>query len=558
MRRWGRRVLCAAIIAAMGFGGFRGYTAWRKQHLTTQVRQFVERGEYQSAVLVARRLLQLDGDNLAASRAMAEMAEKADSKEAVVWRKKIAHLAPSLSENQLALAKTALRFGQSDLAESILNSLPEVARQSVEYHQIAGARAFGQQDATQAETHFAAALQMAPENPRLALNLALLRLVSTDAEIAKEARTTLAQLSLQESVRAEALRALAAEALAHRDRVNGAKWASALIAEKNATFSDTLLHFEAVEATDNAAPALAQLTAKAAASPGTTAELIAWLNRHGFARIAIHWSSSLPKEIVTTAPVPLTIAESYSFSQDWSGLLSFVSGQNWGEFEAFRLAVESHALHRLSPPDRPSMETQTVWRAALKMAQTHPEQLVAIARLAEGWGYQAKADEAWWAIANSTSNPRVGLAALQRSYKAKQDTRGLLQVAKRALELNPNDLAAANNCASLGLLLTGDSTARRLALKLHTEHPANRAFAATYAFALHTEGKFVEGLKVMESLKENELRHPSIAAYYVVMLVESGHLERARAYLANAKSAALLPEEQQLLNAATRKLLAAG
>ena len=105
------------------------------------------------------------------------------------------------------------------------------------------------------------------------------------------------------------------------------------------------------------------------------------------------------------------------------------------------------------------------------------------------------------------------------------------------------------------MLLTGDSTARRLATKLHAENPANAAFSSTYAFALFTEGKTSEALKQMETLKEAQLRHPSIAAYYFVMLVENGKMERAHLFLSAANKAQLLPEEQQLLTAATRKLL---
>jgi hypothetical protein len=203
------------------------------------------------------------------------------------------------------------------------------------------------------------------------------------------------------------------------------------------------------------------------------------------------------------------------------------------------------------------MQTQTVWRAALKAAQSKPAQLIAIAQLAEGWGYSANAEEAWWMIANSNDNAKIALTSLQRLYTAQLDTRGLHRVAKRALELNPLDVVAANNCASLGLLLNGDSTARRLAAKLHAEHPTNRAFAATYAYALHTEGKVAEALQLMETLKEAELRHPAIATYYVVMLVDSGRMDLARSFLTDAQRARLLPEEEQLLKAATRKLLAA-
>ncbi|MDQ6940537.1 MAG: hypothetical protein M3119_10330, partial [Verrucomicrobiota bacterium] len=110
-------------------------------------------------------------------------------------------------------------------------------------------------------------------------------------------------------------------------------------------------------------------------------------------------------------------------------------------------------------------------------------------------------------------------------------------------------------CASLGLLISNDSTARRLAYKLHTEHPANRAFAATYAFALHSEGKTAEGLRLLENMSEQELRQPSLAAYYVMLLVENRELDRARSFLVDAERATLLPEEKQLLTAATAKIL---
>ncbi|HEV3409704.1 MAG TPA: hypothetical protein VG095_05395, partial [Chthoniobacterales bacterium] len=360
------------------------------------------------------------------------------------------------------------------------------------------------------------------------------------------------------AVRREALRALAADAITRNDRNTARRWATELRNEAGGAFSDALLYFEAVSRTDAAAPVLEELQKEAAATPASTAEFITWLNRHSLAQVALHWSTTLPTEIASAQPVPLAVAESFSMQQDWNGLRAHVSGKNWGAVESLRLAVESHASRRLSPPERPSLEAQTLWRAALQAARAHPEQLLAIAQLAQGWGYQAEAEETWWELASRPEHARNSLSALQNLYKAKQDTRGLLRVAKRALELNPNDLVAANNCASLGLLLNGDSTARRLALRLHNEHPNNRAFAATYAFALHSEGKRAEALRVIEKLKEEELHVPAIAAYYVVMLVENGKLERARAFLAHAERASLLPEERQLLANATRKLVSTG
>jgi len=552
--RWGKRLFCLALLGALGFGACRGYGVWRTDHLTRQAQAFASRGEVQSAVLVARRLLVIDGDNVAACRIMAEMAEKSGQREAIAWRQRVVSLEPGKGKNKVELAAAALRFGQARMAEEALSSIPSDSRNNLPFHQTAGAVAILKADPALAERHFVKAQKLEPGNPRHLLNLASIRLAMRSSEHAETARIDLRQLVAdQPAFRLEALRALISDALSRQETVTAGWWAALLKKEPEITFADRLLYLQAVEG-DERAVALNDLKA-AAVSAETAAALITWLNRHEQAQAAAEWSLSLPKSIAESHPVPLAIAESYSYLQDWPALHRFVEGKNWGDFESFRLAVESHALHRLGVSDQQSMETETVWRAALKAAQKKPEQLVAIAQLAEGWGYKRDAEDAWWMVANGSRNAKMGLSALQRIYKQNQDTRGLMRVAKRALELNPGDLVAANNCASFGLLLNGDSTSRRLAAKLHANHPANRAFAATHAFGLHTEGKLAEGLRVMETLKDRELRHPSIAAYYVVMLVDNGKLERARSFLTEAKRAVLLPEEEQLLSAAARKLI---
>src|SRR5437868_5608345 len=80
--RWTRRLAAMIFVAIVAFGGFRGYQAWRKRHLSKQAQEFLDRNDYQSAVLVARHLLQLDPDNVGACRIMAETAERAGQREA--------------------------------------------------------------------------------------------------------------------------------------------------------------------------------------------------------------------------------------------------------------------------------------------------------------------------------------------------------------------------------------------------------------------------------------------------------------------------------------------
>jgi predicted Zn-dependent protease len=554
LKRWGRRLTFAVLVAIVAFGGYRGYGVWRKRHLSQQAQDFLAQKDYQSAVLVARHLLQLDPASIAACRIMAETAELAGKRDALSWREQVAALEPRAA-NKIALASTALRFAQFDLAHRTLDAVDIPGRANTKYHQLAGALAIAEKKTAVAETEFAAALELEPNNEQLALNLASVRLTLPDPETQAKARTELTRLAKLKTVRLEALRALTSDALAHTSAGDAQKWATELRAEKGTTFADLLLYVEASKTSSRADIAVHDAETNAAGSPARAAALITWMNRHEMATTARDWALSLPKEILNAQPVPLAVAESYSFLQDWNGLHAWVDEKDWGNDEFFRLAVLSHALHHLTPGDRASMESQTAWAAALKATKNRPDRLAAIAELAEGWDYADEAADAWWLIANGNENAKEALTALQRLYKAKQNSHGLLRVAKRALELNPADLVAANNCASLGLLLTGDSSARRLATKLHAENPTNPAFRSTYAFALFTEGRTSEALREMELLKEPQLRHPAIAAYYFVMLVENGKMERAHSFLSAANKAQLLPEEQQLLTAATRKLL---
>ena len=554
-RRWARRLAVCLLVAGIAFGGYRGYGVWRKSHLSKQSQDFFARGDYQSAVLVARRLLQRDPNNVAACRVMADTAELAGRSEALTWRERIVALEPNVPGNKVALAAAAMRFGQLGLARKILDAIKIEANGSVKYHQLAGAIAVSDKNSTLAETHFANALQLEPSNQQLALNLASVRLTSADPAAKEKARAELVKLAEQSVVRLDALRALASDALVNNSLISAEKWAAHLKTEKGATFSDLLLYLEATHKTADGQAAMREAEMQAAKSPGTASAFITWLNRRGMAQPALDWALRLPVEILNVQPVPLAVAEAYSFLQDWVGLQKWIDGKDWGSEEFLRLAVQSHALHHLTPADHSSMESQTAWSAALKATRSIPAHLAAIAQLAEGWGYADEAAEAWWLLANGSENAKEALTALQRLYKAKQNSHGLLRVAKRALELNPADLVAANNCASLGLLLSGDSSARRLATKLHRENPENAILSTTYAFALFTEGRTTDALKMMETLKDAQLRHPTIAAYYFVMLVENGSMERAHLFLSAANRAQLLPEEQQLLTTATRKLL---
>jgi tetratricopeptide (TPR) repeat protein len=548
--RWSAALIAIALIGAGSCGVYR---IWRDKHLEQQASAFAARGDVQSAVLVARHLLQIDAANLVATRLMTELAERSASIDAIEWRKRLVSLQPGNSENELALAATALRFGKIVLAANALNAVDAHWHDTSQYQQLAGAVALAEHQPEKAEQCFSRALEQEPSNHQIALNLASVQLASSNANSAEAARANLRRLIAEPDVHIAALRALTVDALAHANTEAARSWSAMLLEQSAPIFSDYLLHLEATRGGADPTAPLDKAKTAATGSAERVAELITWMNRHELAAEALAWSGSFERTLASTQPVPLAIAESLSCMRDWPALARFVEEANWGDHESVRLAVQSHAVRHVGD-NQSSAEAAALWRAAIKAAQGRPEQLATIAKLAEGWGYRSEAADVLWQIATGATGAKQALATLQKYYSQTHDSHGLLRVAKRALELNPNDLVAANNCASLSLLLNVDTAARRLAEKLYIEHPTNAAFAATYAFALHTEGKTADALRVLERLKDQQLRQPAMAAYYVVMLAANGNVERAREFLPAAQRANLLPEEQTLLADAARKL----
>jgi predicted Zn-dependent protease len=144
-------------------------------------------------------------------------------------------------------------------------------------------------------------------------------------------------------------------------------------------------------------------------------------------------------------------------------------------------------------------------------------------------------------------------------YAAKGNTRGLLNVASRSLEINPKDLVAQNNVVLLSLLLNSNvERAQALADDAHRQQPNNQVIASTYAYALYLRGKTDDAIKVMRSLDEKLLADPSCAAYFAAMLVDSETPSEAEKYIEIALAGKVLPEELALVKAAREALIRRG
>lgn len=556
-RRGGWRwvVLVLLVVVALGLLAWQGrktYRAWHRDHLIGQAREALTRKDYRSASFAARSVLLSDGANLEASRIMADIAERAGSRDALWWRSRVAALDPSVATNYFAWAATALRLRDPEAAGRALAGVPRDVRGSETFHALAASLAASVGELGVADRHLAEAIRLNPSSAVHRFNLACVQLESTNATLLAAGRQTMATLRGDGKFRLSATRALLAEAMRTKDRGRAVAMVGDLKADPSATLADRLVCLDAMRHMRSPeAPVLFEEIKKAVVGRAAdVAVVVSWMNSRGLAGEAISWAATLPPALASQAPVPLALAESRESLRDWDGLVRFLNASKWEEMEYARLAM----LARAQRQQGHAAASKTHWQLALTIARGRLDPLEMLARLAEVWGWPAEREEALWALAATPGTPRWPLQALYRHYRIEGDTRGLLRVVSRTLERDPSDLVAQNNEAMLRLLLGVETDkAIQRSRELWEKTPRNASLVSTHAFALHLAGRTREAVKLMETLPEAELRRPGSAVYYGILLAEQGSLDKARIYLDLARNVPLLPEEKALVTRARHK-----
>ena len=300
---------------------------------------------------------------------------------------------------------------------------------------------------------------------------------------------------------------------------------------------------------------LLSLQEQAVSSAENVATLISWLGGNNLVLVAVEWSKRLPEEIASKMPVPIAIGECYAIQRNWSALEPLVTDTNWERAEFLRMAFLARVQRERG--DTPS--SQNSWNSAVKAAAGRPDELILLTRHASKWGWEGEMTDLLWTIARGNAGQQSALMALNQRYSAKGDTRALLNVASRILEINPKDVVAQNNTVLLSLLLNLNmERAQALADEVYRQHPNNPVLASTYAYALHLRGQTEGGIKLMRSLDEKLLADPSCAAYFAAMLVESDTPAEAQKYIDIAQGGKLLPEELALVKTARESLIRRG
>jgi len=551
-----RKILLVLVVGILvlggGYAGFREYLSLRQAHLIKQAQHYLAKPDVRRALLCLQRVLRSNPRNVEACRLMARVSEASHSPGALLWWSRVVELNPRSLDDRLALAQSAMIARDYATATNALGGVDASGRNTVAYHNVAGAVAAAANQTAQAEAQFLEAARLDPQNQNVQLNLAVVRLHGTNTPDQAEARTTLQRISLNPTnsfLRCDALRELAFDALRHRQGDLALQLSKQLLQETNSTFRDRLLRLDVLQEAQPAGfrPALAAFQHEAGSDPGKIAELATWQMANTSPQDALTWLRNLPPNAQTNQAVAVLAAECYTTIRDWRGLQSFIEKQNWAELEFARHAFLSRSLRGQSLPDSAKAE----WERALQAANGQNGSLVMLLRLAAQWKWQSEAEDILWTIVKRYPDEKWAIQGLSQTLYASGRTRSLMQLFNEESQRAPADLSVKNNLAMTALLLDERSLKPYdLARQVYQAAPTNATYVSTYAFSLYLQGKNAEALKVMRTLTVGQLQDPSIAGYYGLILKATGDRARAKAYLDWTARARLLPEEKKLFDQA--------
>ncbi len=550
-------IIVGFVLAALGATWWLGrpaYRAYKEKKFAAQATEALAKNQPRKALLAAQQVLAINSNNPAACRVMADLADLSRSPHAMVWRRRIAEMEPTLS-NRVVFASCALRYEQPPfpMTSQTLQEVAPGASNDVAFHLVSAQLALKQNRIADGEKHLEAAIRLEPANALHQINLSVVRLESRDAAVAAVAHAQLEQAQSHPVWGAQALRSLAAHHLGRKQFADAERFSTALLRSTNSTFADRLEHLALLRSGDSPqfTGFVATLQREAATNVFAAADLVIRLTALGAANDAIVWVKSLPQAIRNEPPLPMAVASSYFSAGRWRELEESLNAQNWKERDFLRQALLSYAVRKQNSAEVANAH----WRDALRLASERPELLSTLAQTAAAWNWTNETESVLWRAAREFPKERWPIDALQNGYVRMRNTRGLYDLNTFMLERQPTNSFAQNNWATLSLLLqTNLPKAHQLARQVYDRDTNNFAFVSTYAFSLHVQGRSAEGLKLIETLKPAMLEDPSVASYYGVLLAAAGQKEKAQRYFEKAEKAPVLPEELALISEAQKKL----
>ena len=488
------------------WGGIKSYNRWQERRLVQRAYRYFDAGDLRAASLTARHILDTQPDSGAAARLMATLGERLGDRMALDWRRKVAQANPDSADDMIALARTALQFGDVDLAEATLEKIPAAARDRADFHAASAAVAQSRKRPDKAASEWSEAVRLAPQNTNYQLQRAVSQLQSSDENLRASGAASMAALRNDPVVRVAATRALITDGINHRERTPAlVQLARDLQSYSEATLQDRIVYLDFLHQLDDPqfASYLAEIEKSSVNEPKDIAALLRWMSQNQLNLLALDFSRTLSPEMLNKWPVPMAIAEISLRLGEWKKLAKMTEEANWNQFEFLRHAYLTRALRGQGKDAAAEHE----WSAATKSASEQPETAMLLLRTASDWGWTTETIDLVWSISKQPDKQKEAFQTLYGYYIQNGDTQGLYRVFVRLVEIDPNNLDVQNNLAQISLLLNAQvDEARRTAAEVHRKQPSNPAYAMTYAYSLLTKGDAKGALKVIASLPRRSSR----------------------------------------------------
>ncbi len=547
-------VLVAVVVGGYFSARYLAWPAvksWREARLNRMAEEFLAQGNYTDALLTARKNLKKNQRNLETWRLAYRIAEAKDSPEAVYYLDHVVKAGKKLPD-RIAFIKLAMRHGYMRHAIEAVEGAGEEARDSAEFHQIAAEALQRANRAVAAKVHLYSLVQLRPDDHEAQLALAEAEFRDDVARPNLDLRRRIADIANDPELRVRALTLLVDDAVTRKDAQAATRFAEQLERETLEP-AQALRVLDAYELADSSRLAsYRDVLAKRFATDESGAA--AWLRRElglGHLTEARTWYRALPEDTQKKPAVAHAMADILLTVADWPALRQLLERSDWADEDYRRQAYLAYVARATGRP----VEAQDAWKfAALKAGNKLPQLADLVARASQ-WGWNDQAAELLWKVFNllpQNESVRDQLIAWER---LQGNTSNLNRLFAKLLEADPDNLQAKNNLAYTSLLLGSNLTrAYAIARELYKEDPKNPFFATTQALALLRQGKYAEGLEVIESIGPVALAQPERAVLRARLRASAEPSENVADLVAGIPQRRLLPEERALARGAITEI----
>jgi hypothetical protein len=555
-----KRTLLIAVPAfalIVGLGAWQ-YHHWARMNALRIGRQWLDAGRLDRAGLAIQDAITNEPDLPASWRLASDLAwRKGNRAASIEFAKKAAVQSRYETNDVLSWGDAAILADDTEKAQDALAHLDsEAARGSPRALRLAAEIARRALKFPEARDLFQAALQADTKAgiPSAAVDEVPLGIVSLQTGAPKDrerGQQLLSRWASDKDWGVDALRALLADAVAHREKVPVIRWAEALRIHPHCTLGDIPACLEAFADFDpqRFKEVLAPLEDKGLTSPTLAGQILGWLSQIGQAKEAVRWGQLLNSTTARKPPIVLGMAEALRNTRQWPELRDWVDAGEWGgDLQFLGWAYGMLAARQLGD----NVRADSLWRSVYEEAKGSPAHALFLGESIYAWGYPKEAASLLWAASERADLSYQALGSLARLYQVQRDAAGQYKAFSRLNEMRPGDKNISNNFAYFGALTDLGSQTRieHIAEDNFTREPSNVTYRATYAFVLVWSGQASKAMTLLEPLSRDWKNSHAVTFAYGATLASLGRKAEAKDVFETLNPQDLEPQEIDWIRAA--------